>query len=157
MFRLFTLAALSVAALSFLTGNARADWTEATDGSWVFVADADDAPASTVKPAKNGCTCGPDCTCFGSGYYCGPGKCPVALDDAMLLRVAAGPECYIDPRTGRQVCPKQVVDSSAGPFAVASAPVSEAGPRRTGPLRRIFGAVFRGRLRSGGGCAACGQ
>ncbi len=158
MFRLFTLAALSVAALSFLAGNARADWQPDGD-AWVFVADADDAPAVKPAPAKRACpnctTCGDKCECFGGGYYCKDGQCPIALDAKISAPASGHYEQVCDGRSCRMVWVADGV-SAAKPSSVAASS-AEASPRRSGPIRRIFGAVFRGRLRSGGGCAACGQ
>lgn len=146
MKRVSILAALCAA---LLAPSARADWQEAGDGSWTFVPDASDAPS--IAPAKSGCGCD-NCTCPAGAC---PDGCPSAVTLPGIQSTAA--PCYIDPKTGRQVCPAQ--QRGAGVVAVAAAPVRSVIAAR--PVRGLFGRVVdrvrnRGRLFSGG-CSSCGQ
>ena len=138
--RLYILAALGCAALCFLPRTARADWTANPDGSWTLRADAGSTPAD--KPA---CVCGDDCKC-------GPGDCPGKCPVESVAADAYETRCYTDPRTGRTYCVRVKV---AAPNADAAAKVTaeaceecaaSASPSRSfrGPVRRIFGRLFRG-------------
>lgn len=92
-----------------------------------------------------------------------PKHIPIPGDFAKLFEgyvkphqaIAAAPQCYIDPKTGRQVCPAQ---RAAGVVVAAAAPARSAIAAR--PVRGLLGRVVdrvRNRPRLGGGCASCGQ
>ncbi len=45
-------------------------------------------PVATKAPCPNCSTCGTNCPCFGGGYYCVEGKCPVQLSYSVTNKVA---------------------------------------------------------------------
>ena len=107
------------------------------------------------------CVCGDQCEC--DPGTC-PGKCTVLNDIEHVVAVADAP-CYIDPRTGRQVCPRQVVTASIAAAKSDSLEVDQTAPRR-GILARVVSAIRnrepifpnRPKLRGGflRGCGSCG-